>query len=348
MRDTLLFLAVVCSTSPLLAQSFVTSPKGMLNKTGNNRFNVSTNRRYQIVDNTHAGTVLRIKSFAMRRSLVGTSTKTAHTVDITLDMGEANFGVLTLLPDQNYLPNTRKNVIKKKNVNFPDWSTIVTKPPAPFDFVVPLDTTFVYLGKSSLLWDLKLENATGSGGIQWDRDYVAASSVTATGLGSGCVATGQASSFGHTMRMQNNGAPLKNFGMHLRARADRAPLKTSVLLSVALSDSNLTIPGWCASVRAVPLVIVPLGVSDVNGTVPDVFFSAPYTKGVESQKIVTQLFAVDAGHVGGIALSNGSQATMPLPPTTGIGHESCYMWHRLPGTPSGISLGGSMVVRFGL
>ena len=62
----------------------------------------------------------------------------------------------------------------------------------------------------------------------------------------------------------------------------------------------------------------------MNGTIYDVYFSALYVKSFQGQKVVTQLFAADVGQVGGIVLSDASQANMPLPPT-GLGHESAYV-----------------------
>jgi len=340
-------VCLLCLASLLPAQTkYVSSPKGLLTTEGNAAFALSTNRRYQGIDNTHSGNVMVIKEFAMRRNGTGNSASTAGTVDVTLDMGLANMGVMFGEMDKNHLTGTRKNVFKKTGVNFPNWGGPTTSPPAKFDFIVPFTSTFIYLGKNALLWDLTLKNGPRSGSV--DRDYVFYKSTTGSALGTGCTATGQVSTFNHTMALQSNGAAMPRFGVRIVVGASNGPKSTGLLLSLAVADSNFTVPGWCSKVHAVPLAIAPLTKTDATGLLRNHFLSGPYSLGTSGIKIVSQLFAVDTGQVGSIALSNGRSGSIPVPPTGG--HEAAYIWSSAATTPNSSSYvfsGGSIIARFG-
>lgn len=337
---------LVCLGSWLPAQTnYVSSPAGLLSTEGNATFYLGTNRRYQGIDNTHSGKVMVLKSFSLRRNGTTSTANTAGNVDVTLDIGLANMGIMFGEMDKNHLTGTRKNVFNKTGVAFPNWGGSTTNPPAKFDFVVPFTTTFLYLGKNALIWDLVLKN--GPTGGQVDRDYVFYKSQTASSLGGGCTVTGQTSPFSHTMSLQNNGAAMPNFGMRLVAGASNGPKNSPLLLSLAASDSNLTVPGWCSKVHAVPLAMVPLSKTDASGQLLNHFLGGPYSATAAGFRICSQLFGLDAGQVGSIALSNGRIGNIPLPPNGG--HEAAYIWCSLSTTPNGsnyIFYGGSIIAQF--
>ncbi|MHC4514199.1 MAG: hypothetical protein ACYTGO_07305 [Planctomycetota bacterium] len=349
MRTPTLVLAVafVCFGGLLPAQplKYIASPKGLLAKEGNQNFFFGSNRRFQGIDHTHAGNVMVLKSFSLRRNGTSGTTNTAGTADAILDMGLANFGVLTREMDKNYMAGSRKNVFKKTNISFPNWGSGTTTPPAPFDFTLPFNTTFLYLGKNALLWDLTMQNNPSGG--QVDRDYVSRTTSTAGSLGAGCLATGQTSSFIQNMSLQNNGAAMPNFGLRMVVGARTGPRNTGLMLSVALTNSNFTVPGWCAKVHAVPLFLAPLGTTDAAGLLRDRYFSGPYSPTATGLPIVSQLFGVDTGQVGSIVLSEGRSGTIPAPPTGG--HEAAYLWCPITTTPNNgtIFCGGAIIARFG-
>ena len=173
-------------------------------------------------------------------------------------------------------------------------------------------------------------------------------SATGAVLGTGCTATGQTSPFTHTMALQNNGPAMPKFGVRLVAGASNGPKNTALLLSLAVTDSNLTIPGWCSKVHAVPLAIAPLTKTDANGSLLNHFLGGPYNGNLTGVPVVSQLFGLDTGQIGSIALSNGRTARIPAAPTGG--HSAAYIWCPTTTTPNSSSyvfFGGSIIARFG-
>lgn len=141
---------------------------------------------------------------------------------------------------------------------------------------------------------------------------------------------------------------MPNFGLQIVTGATNGPKSTTLLLSLAVQDSNLTIPVWCSKVHAVPLAIAPLNMTDATGRLLNHFLAGPYISTATGLRVVSQLFGLDTGQVGSIALSNGSTATIPAPPAGG--HEAAYIWSSLSTTPNNsayVFTGGSLIARFG-
>lgn len=334
LKTPLLAISTLALLTASVAQG-VTSPKGLDSTEGNAFFFASTNRRYQSIDNTHKGSVLSIKSFHMRRDKSRTSRSGASTVDFTLDMGEADMSVVCSDFDCNYLRGTRKNVFPRMNVSWPDWGA-ASPTPAPFDFGVTLNAPFLHLGINALVWDLTLQNGTNSGNI-FDRDYTFYTSGSGTTLGPGC------SGFNLNTQMQSNGPGGGNYGMRFRAYCTNAPPSTAIGWSLALTDSNLTIPGFCAKVHALPLLVLPLGMSNSTGRVGALYYQTAYSASLNGLTLVSQAFGDNSGS---IALSNGQSATMPTNPAT-TGHEACYLWKSLTRSTNFVFYGGSILARLG-
>ncbi|MCA8957822.1 MAG: hypothetical protein KDC87_17230 [Planctomycetes bacterium] len=333
--------AVVLGTlaTGAFAQSF-TSPAGLSSTEGNAFFFASTNRRYMGIDATNTSQVATIKSFALRRDKGSSSTAGASTVDLTLTIGETNMAAVYSEMDRNFLPGKRTVVFPKTNVNWPDWGGASTTP-APFDFKVSLTTTYLYVGLSSgnaLVWDLKLENGTNTGNY-FDRDFTFYTTGTSTVLGSGC------SGYSLSTNFQSNGPAMPKFGMRLRAGVTNAPASSPVTLSVGLADANATIPGFCTTLHAVPVAMLPMGVADTSGRVYDAYFNTPYDMALNGFNLYTQAFSISGAS---LALSNGRKDVMPTVTTT-LGHDACYLWSSLTTTPnnSTVFTGGSILAEFG-
>lgn len=320
------------------AQSF-TSPAGLSSIEGNTRFYTYTNRRYMGIDASNTHVVATIRSFALRRDKGAPISGGASTADLTLTLGETNMATVYSEMDRNFLPGKRTLVFPKKNVNWPDWSLPATTP-APFDVRISLLTTYAYNGPNgnALVWDLTLENATNTD--NWcDRaittDYPGSSQV----IGTGCFG------FSLTTMMRSNGPGMPNFGMRLQAGVTSAPVSTPVALSIALTDANCSVPVLCTTLRALPLAVFPLGVSDASGTVYDCYFQTKYNVTANGLSLVTQAFAEDRGT---LRLSNARSSTMPTSAET-TGYEACYLFSSLTNVPntSPVITGGSIVVEFG-
>jgi hypothetical protein len=346
-------LASLALAAAASAQSTVTSPRGYDAIEGEQtffHFTTSSDRRFQQIDATHVTNAFLVNSLGWRRNGTGGGTAALpRTMDLEVTMGITDMTVVSAEFDPNYLPGSRQIVFTKKQVSMPDW-TGAPSSPAPFDFVVALDTPFPYTGSLGLVIDFTYENAVvqgGSGGVSVDRAYVGALTSTGSLLGTGCVATGRSSAFSHTMRLENNGPNAPRFGMRLRADGANAPSGAPVLLNIDFADQNLNIPGVCTTLHASPSLSVLLGVSSATGAVAQTSLSFPHTPSFLGATVVTQLVAPDAG-AGAIpaVLSNGRSATMPNDPATS--NDCLYHWASLTSTSGTLFFGGGMALQLGI
>ncbi|MCB9869612.1 MAG: hypothetical protein H6837_07125 [Planctomycetes bacterium] len=332
-------IAVLLLCGSAIAQSF-TSPAGLSSTEGNASFFASTNRRYMGIDASNTTQVATIKSFAMRRDKNSTSSAGASTVDLTLAIGETNMAAVYSEMDLNFLPGKRTVVFPKLNVSWPDWNAASTTP-APFDFKVSLVTNYVYVGPSSnnaLVWDLTLENGTNTGNV-FDRDFTFYSTGVSTVLGTGC------SGYSLSTNFQSNGPAMPKYGMRLRAGVTSAPASAPVALSIALADANATIPGFCTTVHAVPLAILPIGVANASGRVYDGYFNVAYDMSLNGFTMYTQAYSISGAT---LSLSNGRKDVMPTSTAT-TGAEACYLYSSTATSPNNgtIFTGGSIIVEYG-
>ena len=329
-----------------LSAQGVTSPKGYDTTEGNMIFyHWNGTRRFQQIDNTHKGTPFVVKSISFRRDGTGGGANaTARTFNVSADMGYASWGVASTVMDDNFLAGTKTNVFTYKSVSMPDWTAVPT-PPAAFDFTLVYDAMWPYTGTSALVWTVSYDSGP-SGQAQTDRQYVAAgpTSSAGTALGTGCIATGNASAFGHTMTFSNFGA---SGGMALTGGVTLAPASTPVTLFLDGVNSNLTIPGLCSVLYALPTIQLPLGTSSATGAITQRVYQVPYNAGIQGGTLFTQCMALDVGQPGyPIVVSNGRQTTMPAAPVGG-GTECLYQWSTLPTVTGSPTYGGGIVAFLG-
>jgi hypothetical protein len=347
MQATLPLAVLAIAASSLCSQS-VTSPKGFDTTEGNAVFyHWGGNRRFQQIDASHIGLPRPIRTLAWRRdALGGGSGATARTFDLEVKMANKSFAVQSLDMDLNLAGAT--TVFPKANVNFPDWTQVPPAPPAPFDFVVTLSAPFVYLGIDGLLIDFSHDNASSTTIITMDRDYGGPISGAGALLGTGCVATGRTAAFGHRLTLENNGPTMPRFGMRLRVNSTNAPSTSPIYFALAASDSNLSLPGLCSNVRALPVFVLPLGFSDAAGLFQDVYLSFAYDISIQGQAVVTQLIGLDSGQPGlPFVVSNGAQATMPST-FPAAANECVYAWTTLPNRTGTRFYGGGAIIRLGI
>lgn len=338
------------------AQQQITSPAGFLaveGQTNFNHFDSGGARRFQQIDATHVGSGgFLIQSIAFRRDggpNGGGSNEPPCTMDLEITLGEANMSLLSARFDENFLPGTRQIVFVKKQVNRVDWTGNVGTP-APFDFVLYLDTPFAYSGQSALVIDFTYENfvwlGAATGGSSLDRAFLPYTQTTAVNLGQGCTATGQTFPFTHQMSLQNGGGgPL---GMLMRVSANGAPGNSAVWLLMDSQDLNQAVPGLCATLHSGGLAVLPLGVTEPSGTLPSLYFSFPHESSLIGASVVTQLVSLDFNLPIGLALSNGRQATIPADPSAGASPLCAYHWASGPTADAPLFFGGGIVIRLGI
>lgn len=341
-------IALTVSAALLPAQS-VTSPRGLDTTEGNTSFlHFTSSRIYQQIDNTHRGSQFAVRSLGWRRNGTGSGGGTnapARTFDLEVRMDQVSMAKLSRVIAQNWRNPTV--VFARRTVNFPDW-TGLNGSPSPFDFSVTLDAPFPYLGNDALLICFDYTNNSATSGVNVDRDFTGASTSTSTALGTGCTVTGGTAPFLHGMRLENNGPGMPAYGMRIRVDGSRALAGANVFANLAFADSNLTVPGLCTTLHALPTITVDLGRSDPTGVLPECSLSFPHTPSAVGTTLVTQLLQLDPGQTSGIpvALSNGRRAVMPSNASTV--HECIYQWATLPDPDGTVIWGGGIVMQLGL
>jgi hypothetical protein len=347
-RTFVAFALFVCSALP--AQTF-TSPNGLDTIEGSGFYgHWAAPRRFQQIDETNRGAPRAVRSLAWRRDGMGGVTG-ARTLELTIKLGNGRLEVVSAEFDKNFTspPTT---VFPKATVNFPDWTQVPPAPPAPFDFVANFTTPWVYLGNTALVIDFAVENPSVVSVANTDRDGPIPFAVLTQVLGQGCVATGQNTPFTHVLSVGNNGPALGQFAMRIGVGVTAAPANANVLLGIATSDANLSIPGLCANVRALAAITLPLGAANASGAIPNLYYSFPHDPNVQGSPLVTQVYALDPGQPGiPVVVSDGRLVASFPSSSSMVGHKCCYLVGALPGTTStgnGVSYANGLVMRLGL
>ena len=185
LATTASLLALGLVSVSLSAQTTFTSPFGYDTTEG------ATNHAYilggqlgltwQQIDSTLRGKVLSVKSIAWRRdaTLATSANYVKRTMEVEIFLANSELTKISKTHSANYV-GTPTQVVKKKTVNAPDWTTAPTTAPAPFDFKVPFDTGWVFLGKNDFLWEVRVTKNSYTGGVfsnyPYDFQYVVSGS----------------------------------------------------------------------------------------------------------------------------------------------------------------------------
>ncbi|MEZ5963366.1 MAG: hypothetical protein R3F56_05915 [Planctomycetota bacterium] len=337
------------ASSLLLTASFataqVTSPRGFDTIEGNASFvHWGGSRRFQQIDYTQAGAPMAISSIAWRRNGGSSSTAGPRTFDFTVDMGHADFGLISHILDDNYLPGTRTTVFNQTAVSFPDWNTALPGP-APFDFQISLPTAFTYNGFDSLVIDFSYANNSSTANFSTDREFTGQTTPTPGALlAGGCVASGNTAAFSHAGYTGNQDNSVTTaYGLRLRLGGANAPSTGGVF--AMLDPTNLNLSGLlCDTLYPAPNILIPM--QTVGTTVPDVNLQFPYVAALLGASLYSQLAAPDAGQSGiPVVVSNGRQLTIPSTPVPA--HRCSYGWYSTPST-TGVAtqfIGGGLVMQ---
>jgi hypothetical protein len=329
-----------------LAAQGVTSPVGLNAVEGNTVFyHWAGSRRFQQIDDGQTGSPRLISSISWRRNANATGAAGTRTFDLKVDLGRGDFGRVSHLLDENFLPSTRTTVFNQTGVVFPDWSASLPGP-TPFDFKITLPTPYAYTGANALVIDFSYLNSSSSSLLQTDRDFVGPTTPPAgTILGTGCTATGRASPFAHTAYMINYGTtPSPSNALRYRLGGSNAPAGGVAVALIDGMDRNIT-GAFCTTLHTLPIWSIPLS-AQANGLVNDVSLGFTYNPAYLGITLYSQLAALDPGLSPiPIALSNARVTTMPASPVTGS-HRCSYAWLSLPSTTGNAThfIGGGMVM----
>ncbi len=329
LRTPVLLLATLAVAAPLRAQvdHYVSSPVGFeyAEGAGESRDLLGTERllRYQQIDSTTLTALTNRSRIAFRRDgqLPPSAEYGPRTIELEVLFAESDIAALSPVFISNYKANA-VTVVTRKRVQFPDWSAMPVQPPAPLDAVLPLDQTWSYAGKlatgNDWLWEVRVfDNDQAGKEYPFDLDYVVPNAVfgqlrpTRSGhidLGSGCQVPVRGESH-MDIDIWNHKAKF-TLDAHLHTVAN-AP----VAFTLGFFNANLSLPGFCTKIYALPGVSFLAGVADPNGDLDLSIDPIPYNPGLIGTDFYVQAAAPDPSQTGvPIALSSGAVMTVPPDP----------------------------------
>ncbi|MCB9919924.1 MAG: hypothetical protein H6832_16090 [Planctomycetes bacterium] len=314
MKRSLLAFALLAT--PVFAQS-TTIPIGFDTVQGGQSFfhwGSVAGRTMQVADRSNPRP-RPISELSFRRRSNATSTGSG-TLDAEVIMSQCPIGFLDTHFDSNERIN--RKVVLKSQVNIPDWSTAVANP--PFDFTFKFSSTWVYTGQEALIWTIRYQNSTDSG-KSMDRAFGAIRvTSTSSSIGTGCGSSAE------TTEIQNSGNYANEVGMHLLCGATGLPANTPTWLLIDSTAANLTIPGLCTKLQALPNIMLPFGSADGTGVLTKKYLTFPYIASLVSGTLVTQILYIDPAQTGlPLGLTGGTQGTMPASSNV-TGTATAYGW----------------------
>jgi hypothetical protein len=343
MKPHTAILAVLILAATLSAQTSTTSPKGLDKLEGNSHILFwGPKNILQVIDDTNRK-ARTIQSLAFRQDSVakwvGSGKK--GSADVVVTMSQTAFHFI----DLKYTANMRSNtsVVFKGKVVLPDWTKLPWRYPAPFDLVIKWTKPWVYDGKSALVWQVEVGKSTSSGRHAMDADYTGAQVPYGLGkkLGTGC------GGYVGYLLLRNSGNYSPVTGMHFELWSSTGgPPNSPTWLLIDGKDSNLSIPGLCARLHALPTIIAPMGNTDAKGALTTKYLNLPYLSSIQGASFVTQLLTLAPAQPGlPFGITNGQQAKMPANPGT-YGHATVSLHGWTPKSTSlsmGIVYGGAPI-----
>jgi len=309
MRPHTILLASLMLAAALSAQTSTTSPKGLEKFEGNTQFLFWRPKSIlQVVDDTNRK-ARNIQSLAFRQdfsnSWVGAGKKGSAEVVVT--MSQTPFAQIDLEYSANLRTNT--SVVFKGKVLLPDWTGWPWRAPAPFDLVIKWSRPWAYDGRSALVWQIEVGKSTSAAGHMMDGDNTGAKVPYGVGkkLGTGC------GRYVEYLYLRNSGRYSPVTGMHLEFWSSTGgPPNSPTWLLIDGKDSNLSIPGLCARLHALPTLMLPVGKTTSLGALTMKHLNFPYQSTLQGATFVTQLLTLAPAQPGlPFGLTDGQQARMP-------------------------------------
>lgn len=337
-------LALAALASDAQAQS-ITSPRGFDSTEGSSDFaTFFTSRRLQQIDATQLGHPAVFKQLAFRRNGTFTGRNSlTRTGRFTVQMGHGDYAALDATFAKNYL-SPPLTAFTPKPVSIPDWTAKPSTPPAAFDLLLPFDVPFVYDGKRALVFDVVVDSLSRSGDMYVDRENRSYNRQSGTVLGTGCVASGQTSTYSHFLALRNY-APGQANQVRIEHSGGSAPANAPVHLVLGLSDPQAALPGLCASIRTLPLMFLPRTPASASGYLSTQYIDVPYVASSVGLTLYSQYSSPDSGQVLPLALSNGRSTMLPARP---VELRCAYHFASPSSTSATVFPGMGVIVRLGL
>lgn len=337
------------------AQIVQTAPAGFLNTTSGGSvgqpFSAQASTRAQFCHPSLIGTAIpAIVALNLRRDTTSfRGTNVARTVVLDVALGHGSIGTFDETFAANFSVN-RTQVAANRSVNLPDTTFLQgnQQNPEPWTSRVPLDQAFSYDGVNALIIEVAVRSTTSPN----NGYYVDAGTATSGGQmlnlrngvtnETGCIATGR---FGPMFLSTTAYSHVQGTMMRLGATIARAPATVPVVLYVSAVDANLTIPGLCARLHALPQIEIPLGVATANGDVTQQFFRFGFVSSLLAAPLFVQAVAFDAGQAGlPVVVSNDQALTWPAAPSVAPGQAWTQAADLVSPYGTSVSIGGTPII----
>jgi hypothetical protein len=356
MHRSLVPLAIASlAAAPVMAQQTIVSPapaSATVEGTGSNLFPWITNivcRYMQVHSDIGGGSPKIITKIAHRRDGSAAPQNGTRTVDMEMWMGDSvDYDRISYVFANNYR-SAPQLVLPRQIINL--GPTSMTGSPAPFELVVPLTNPYLYVGTTSLAWEVVQYSNVVAGTMTHNLDMQGGSSSVAALpalTGAGCVATGQTATMDLGIQHIDRGGTY-----HFGAYVTGAPANAPTILFLGGSDPALQVPGLCSAVRTDLLVTLAVAVADASGYIRELGNTATSTNPSAALTMVlpntfpganlfAQAHAIDFARPDPITVcnSNGRSWVVPTPNTTIVARASRLYNFQLqgPGYPNATPL----------
>lgn len=300
--------ALVILSSLASAQSSLISPVEYANLGGipaNDPF--GRVGRFMQVHGDLRGRSLLMKGLSFRPG--GSSAYTSHTVDMEIWLGPGDFAKLSSRYASNYLAAPTQ-VFKRAKVNTPPRPVNLTSP-APFDFRLLFQSTFLHSGRQDLTVDLIVHATTWSTG-----DYLTDTAIfsgTVIGkykaLGTGCIVNGTSPMTAEAYQATELSPPRVRYYCFTR----NAPRNSPGAILVGLKNLAVAFP-ICGPKTLYTDALVTLPVFAGSGGYFGTGYgpTVPWQPTMAGVKLFTQSYALDSTQRPlPVAVSNGVESITP-------------------------------------
>lgn len=352
-----LFAALM--TGSLCAQQTIVSPIQNTNVEGNsaNAYPITSNLvpRYLAVHSDIGGTPKIIRQLAYRRNGNSAPSSGTRTLDVEVWVGHSrDYDQVSYVFADNWIIIPPTNVIPRQMLNIGPCNAPAMSP-EPFELLFPFTTPFVYVGNTSLAYELVVYSNVSNGlAVSHDSETVTAvTGATSVSTGAGCNAAGKTVPMSLSFRQWDNAGTLE-FG----GNVVNGPANAPTLLALGSSNPNLAVPGLCGSIFTNLILLLNAGVTDSSGELREngttttiaypaarLTFTTPNT--LAGATIYAQAHSIDPGRTDPIAVcnSNGASFTVMSPGTaTPVKSTRIYTFTlQGPAYPHGTPLAGANV-----
>jgi hypothetical protein len=285
--------------------------------------------RYQQVHADLRGAPLRVIGLEFRRDGLLPGSDAERRLDCEIWMSEGSYERFSPVLDRNH-ETGRQVVLARRQVDLPRL-TRPTTPPAPFTVALPFDVPFAYGGVADLVWELRIHANTGTS-VPYQCDAWRADAATTDVDGSDWTRRGTGCTVAGNVQPMTAGASVRTFlaanQISITLWALNAPRSQPSFLWLGVQETDLPIPGLCASFRVGGNPILLTGATDADGTC-SWQTTLPFDASLVNGTAMHQVLTLDPRRVGPLPVSASDLAiwTIPARPAGGGAPRAARAWN---------------------